>query len=378
MSPALLLPLLCTVTPVDKFTAMRETASQLNAFGMEVMAAIPDSGANRLFSPTSLSSAMLLLLNGAAGKTEEQIRSVMHLPDSGLPAVNESASELLNFLRTPEVTISNAVFSPPSLKLGDDYLSDVRARYAATIEPLVDTEAAGVRQVNEWVNTATKHRIPQLIDHLGRNNFVLANAVTFDGQWSTPFDPANTKPLTFHAPGADQQVPTMARHGDMVYRKGDGCQELLLGYVGGHYTMRIMLPDGAVDPNRFLNSPFELRNFRNQTIDLTLPKFTYSEKMDLKPALSKVGLASIFKGGDFHRILPGQPANVSDVIQKTWIAVDEVGTKAAAATGIVMRAGARFAPTEPIPFHIDHPFAFQIVQERTGAILFAGVVKRIG
>jgi len=350
-------------------------AQSLNATGARMMTVLTRDGTNRLFSPLSAYGALTLLLNGASGATEQVVRRAMQLPAGSLSTDNEAISTLFHDIGGKETAMANAIFAPPGTEIGQSYKQDVAHYFGATIEPLVDDGPAGVRQVNEWVDRSTKHRIGKLLDHLEKGDLVLANAITFDGKWQTPFDKSMTVSKTFHAYSGVQDVPTMGRTGRMRYGKTSLGEELELPYEGGRFAMRIMLP-AAGDPAKMLGASNTTPMMARQ-VDLQLPKFSFSDSMDLKAALTAIGLGSLYHGGEFGRLVPARPAyKIGQAIQKTWIEVDEEGTKAAAVTGITMRALA-VMPQTTISFHVDRPFAFEIVHTATGAVLFSGIVYKI-
>jgi serpin B len=108
-------------------------------------------------------------------------------------------------------------------------------------------------------------------------------------------------------------------------------------------------------------------------VNLAMPKFSFRSKAQLKDALSEMGMPIAFTDrADFSGITKQAPLEIADVIHQAFIAVDEKGTEAAAATAVVMRETS--APLEVIQLTIDRPFLFVIQDDETGAILFMGRV----
>jgi len=357
-----------------------KAASSMNAFGQDVLSSVLKSEkGNHLFSGLSAASALTLLWSGSSNQTERELANGLHLSGVDASAVNANTKALFDALRsTGETTISNAVFLAQGLTLGRDFATNADEVFGAKVENL-SPGAAGVRQINTWVDGATKHRIPKLIDSLGRNtDLVLTNAVTFDGKWEKAFEESKTHPSDFHSSGGSQSVPTMSQTAMFGYREFASYREADLPYKGGRFLMRVLLPTSGSPSAALLDRAHQPDG---QTmgirLDLQLPKFTFGDEIELKSPLEAIGLGAIFQRGDFTKMVQrGGPTKVDRVIQKTWIQVDESGTKAAAATGIVM-SRAIAVPQRVIQFHVDRPFAFEIVHSATGAVLFSGVVNRI-
>jgi len=357
-----------------------KAASSMNAFGQDVLSSVLKSEkGNHLFSGLSAASALTLLWSGSANQTEQLLAKALHLSGPGA-TVETDTKALFDALRSSgETTISNAVFLAPSLALGHEFATTASNVFGAEVEHLAPG-AAGVRQINGWVDSATKHRIPKLVDSLGRNtDVVLTNAVTFDGKWEKAFEASNTHSANFHSSSGTQSVPMMGQTSTFGYREFPGYREADLPYKGGQFLMRILLPTSGGPSAALLDRAHQPEgSSMGRRLDLQVPKFTFGDEIELKDPLEMIGLGAIFQRGDFSKIAhPGGPNKVDRVIQKTWIQVDESGTKAAAATGVMMSRALATRPQPIIPFHVDRPFAFEIVHAPTGAVLFSGVVNRV-
>lgn len=369
-----------------KFVAPAQTEPEaiqvpMSTFARDLYGELPKPGtANRLVSPLSVETCLALLLNGTKGQTTEDLKHTLRLDGRSLDQVNAGLHGLLDDLRRDkgcQVTVSNSIWTIPSVRFDPDYVSRMGSLYDATLSPLKDMGPAGVAQINDWVKSHTKDRIDKIIDSLDRSEVsVLVNAVTFDGKWKTPFDKGATSDQTFHVPTGDADVPTMRQTEHYGYRRGESYEAVEIPYAGGAFAMRIVLPHVGVAPEAALAQDLDAQTpFTMAKVDLTLPRFTYRDRLELNDPLKRMGMGPLFERGDFTGMAPsGDLTSVSRVVHRTYIKVDEEGTQAAAATGIIMRATA--VRVDPLaPFHVDRPFAFSIVQTQSGLPLFMGVVN---
>jgi serpin B len=112
-----------------------------------------------------------------------------------------------------------------------------------------------------------------------------------------------------------------------------------------------------------------------QRVRLMLPKFEMNYSVELSTVLSEMGMPLAFDDGDFSGMTKQTDIGISNVFHKTFIKVDEQGTEAAAATGVVMTT--RSMPMPPIDFKADHPFVYLIRHQVTNETLFMGRVVSV-
>jgi serpin B len=207
---------------------------------------------------------------------------------------------------------------------------------------------------------------------------VLANAIYFKGSWLQPFNAANTVEEAFHAPSGDVTVPMMNGFAEQ-YMAGDGYQALELPYIAPAVRMLFVLPaegrfdeiEGALDRSRIDQIRQGLARY---SVRLKLPKFSFESGFELTPALRALGMELAFQAGSADLSgIAGDPGSlyVSAVLHKAFVAVDEQGTEAAAATAVITSA---VSAPPPADFFLDRPFIFLVYDEPTGQILFVGRV----
>jgi len=353
---------------------------RVSKFGENLFAHIPRSGGpGDLVSPLSVYQCIGLLVPGSSGSTRSTLlKALQYQPNEESSFLSDVHDESVALAKPGSgLLMANAVWTRPGLALSSSYETTVTNSFMASATALVGLGSAGANQINDWVKQNTKGRISSLFNSLSASTeIVLTNAVAFDGTWVRPFDERNTKALTFHGSAGDLDVPTMSRTWGLQYAQTDHGQVAVLPYKEGE-SMWIGLPKPGDGPTGSMSDLFSNPTTYYARLDLRLPKFTYTCSYSLNGALEKMGLGEIFSHPDFSRMMAGgSPGRVSEVIQKTYIKVDEKGTQAAAATGTVIASAVMRQPAA-IPFYVDHPFAFAIRDDKSGAVLFMGVVRDV-
>jgi serpin B len=211
---------------------------------------------------------------------------------------------------------------------------------------------------------------------------VLTNAVYFKGDWTSAFQKAQTRDADFTVTAQQKvKVPLMYQKESYGYAEDASLQVLAMPYRGDELSMLVLLPrtpDGLPDLERSLSATKIAAlwaNLRKQQVEVYLPKFKLDASFSLNGALQALGMRLAFaaEGADFSAIDGQRDLYVSAALHKAYVDVNETGTEAAAATGIVMRTMSARMPGKPIPvFRADHPFVFIIGDKRDGSILFLG------
>ena len=241
------------------------------------------------------------------------------------------------------------------------------------------------QSINSWVEERTEARIkdliaPGVLDD--RTRLVLTNAIYFKGDWTKPFDKGATRDDTFHVTrDKTTRVPLMQKQDDFRFRAGDGLKVLDLPYAKGDLSAVILLPD-AIDGLPALEAKLNreglgrwLSDLRKQKVQVFVPRFKLTCEFSLADVLRSMGMPLAFdeQRADLSGISSQERLSISAVIHKAFVDVNEEGTEAAAATGVVAKAVA-LVLGEPAVFRADHPFIFVIRDNRTGSILFMGRV----
>jgi serpin B len=380
--------------PKAESNATRAEAAMLadgNAqFAGRLLAVLARTKPTVALSPFSVSEALSMTYAGARGSTAEQIATALdfRLPLPELAAAFDAQTQSLARAnsRGAKLEIANGMFGQAGETFRRPFLAVLAHDYGSGLHAVDFGSPAAVAQINGWVAGHTAGNIPRLLnpgDLDPLTKLVLVDAVYLSAKWLAPFQRQNTHPDSFHAPGGTIQVPTMHQDGTFAYRAGDGYQALELPYRGGRLALDILLPSHghlqAVLARVAADGPLRLLDgLTPHYVAVALPKFQLRTRFDLSAPLATLGMPLAFEPGraDLSGIA-GPPGYlyIQHVIHEAYIDVDEAGTKAAAATGVVISTSAVEAPPR-LQFIVDRPFVFVLRDTRTGAILFAGVTSR--
>jgi len=348
-----------------------------------------ESGKNLFFSPTSVSTALAMAYGGAKGTTATEMRKALRFELDGAQlhaAMGKLARSLSANAEGYELALANALWGQKGYPFLETFLELNRKYYGARLEEL-DFQTAGEEArvtINRWVEQQTNDRIQNLLapgSVTPATRLVLTNAIYFKGRWKVQFDPEQTRTETFHLTSAGEvKVPLMRlRDQRFPYLRETDFQALELPYAGERISMLILLP-GEESSLKRLESSLSVarldewieRLTSRKLDDVVIPRFTAKTQYELTTPLAKLGMSIAFsRGADFSGMARGEELFISDVVHKAFVAINEEGTEAAAATAVGIRATS-FTPPER--FRADRPFVYLIRDRESGAILFMGRV----
>ncbi len=359
------------------------------AFAFDLFHALREEGAgdNIFISPASVSLALAMTYNGAGGETSAAMADVLGFQEMSLEEINAAFADLRTILENPdpkvELAIANSLWARQGREFYEDFLQRNREFYGAEIAALDFHLPDAADTINRWVEEQTKGKIKDLIeppiDPL--TVLFLINALYFKADWAEPFDPKQTREITFYLPdGRSKAHPVMFREGKYQAFVGEGFQAVALPYgKTGRLSMYIFLPDPDQTLENFYGklTPGEwnswLQSFRETEGYVGLPRFKFEYESSLNDVLKALGMEIAFDdtAADFSAMAQVPPRlYIAEVKHKTFVEVNEQGTEAAAATSVEIRAES--AP--PFYMVMDRPFFFSIVDNKTGVILFMGSV----
>jgi serpin B len=361
-------------------------------FAGRLLGVVARGGGTVALSPFSISEALAMTFAGARGQTAKQIQQALdfRLPPSRLHAALNALDQALATINQPGVTldIANALYGQKGEPFRPEFLALLARDYGAGMR-IVDFEHATEQArsaINSWVSQRTRGKIAQLLpqgvlDSLTR--LVLVNAVYLNAKWKSPFEKPQTSPAPFHTPQGTIEVPTMHQDGKFDYLRAPGYQALELPYRGDRLAFDVLLPDSgsfsSVESRLAAVGPLQLlQGLAPQSVSVALPKLRLRTSLELADSLKSMGMPLAFAPGQADLSgIAGRPGDlyIKDVVHQAYIRVDEAGTEAAAATGVIVAATSAQVPP-PITFNVDRPFMFLIRDTKTGAILFLGTVVR--
>src|SRR5438132_177805 len=390
-------------------------ATATNKLAVDLHRQLATGNENLCVSPYSIESALAMTFAGADGETRTEMARVLHFP-SDASAVSASFASLQHSLeemsvKTAELvkeskrfggpsepitlSVANRLFAQKGYDFREPFLALVKQNFGAAFELLdfVRDSSRATQHINKWVADQTRDRIRDLIpsgalDETTR--LVLANVLYLKAPWADPFSEKATRPEPFHVHGsAPVDVPMMQkRDKHFGYAKGEGYTAVSLPYAGYDLQFIVLLPDD-VNGLRALESQLtsqmlaKCAKLETREVDLHMPKFKIEPPtIVLAEKLEVLGMKTAFNkpagSANFDRMAPRKPNDylyISQVFHKTFIAVDEKGTEAAAATAVAMMAGtALIQRPPPVEVKIDRPFIYALQQVPTSVCLFLGRV----
>lgn len=358
-----------------------------NEFGFELFKHV-NSGLkedeNMAVSPLSVSLALAMTYNGAAGDTRISMEETMKLAGLTRDEINNLYRELTMALLSDDpkvkLEIANSIWYRDDFEILADFIERNEVYYDAMVKSLDFSDPGAKDIINDWVAAKTHDKIDTIIDQISSESFMfLINAIYFKGTWQYEFDEKETESRNFYlGDGNSIQVPTMKMEADLNMMKSDLFNAVELPYGKGNWVMYVLVPNGEYGVNDLIagldNASWKeyLTEFYEQKeVKLQLPKWKSEFEYSLKPALKDMGMGISFTdAADFSDILPGAPLRISEVKHKTFIEVNEEGTEAAAVTSVEIE----LTSISGDYFHVDKPFVYIISEKTTGAILFAGRV----
>lgn len=366
----------------------KEVAQGNNQFALDLFAQLRRQPGNMFFSPYSISSALAMALAGARGETANQMQDVTYLKLESArlhPAFYALQSGLISQQQGLELHIANRLWGQQGSNFVPEFLRITRDDYGAElgqVDFIGKTEAAR-QTINAWVQGETRDRIKDLLPQgvLDQDSrLVLTNAIYFNGEWKSKFNPNSTHTAAFHL-SANKQIETKFMNHDthLRYGEAEGLKVLELPYKGDRQSMWVLLPSEiegldaleAQLTNDQLTSWLE--SAQPKQVIVQLPKFTLSSEFRLADTLKALGMTDAFdpNAADFSGLNADERLYVTAVIHKAFVAVNEKGTEAAAATGLALGAASAVADPPKI-FNANHPFLYLIRDNATGSILFLG------
>lgn len=375
-----------TELPRELSVGERAVIDASNVFGLELFGAVvaEDVRPNIVLSPLSATMALGMTLNGADGTTFDDMRSTLAFGGLTQEEINGSYRDLIDLLTDldPRVRfeIANAIWAREGVPFHDAFFQAVRAAFDARVEARDFDDPATVDVINDWVSESTDGLIPSIVESLGPDLvMLLINAIYFDGAWTLQFDPDDTRPQPFTRPDGSTVDVEMMTLRDVRLPMGGGADytAVELPYGGEAFSMVVLVPTHGKTA-RELVAGLSAGGWTGVVDGLSpgslgalgLPKLELGYDVLLNDALDAMGMGVAFTpGADFSRLSPLSTC-LSFVRQKTFVEVDERGTRAAAVTAV-----GTVVTSAPPSLIVDRPFVFALRERLSGTILFIGLVE---
>ncbi len=377
--------------PLTRTEQQLATTSQ--NFGVDLFRQVnaTQQGANVFISPLSLSMALGMVVNGAAGQTQADILKAMDLQGMSLQDMNTAFQGLSGALLAADpkvqMELANSIWYRNAFSVEKDFIQTDQKYYDAKVQGLDfnnGKQAAGI--INGWVSDKTHGKITKMVSPPIPRDLVmyLMNAIYFKGDWRTQFDKKDTRPGPFTlSDGSKVQPEMMHMTSTLPVFMSDSVQAIDLAYGDSLFSMTILMPPAGTNIDHFVgNLSWNKLNtwigeLHATNVQLTMPKFEIKYKIGLIPVLTTMGMGIAFdkRKADFSKINPNGRLYISKVLQKSYISVDEEGTEAAAVTEIAASYATSVRGPQYLVFNIDRPFVYLIRERTSGAILFIGKME---
>lgn len=362
-----------------------------NAFTARLYARVKKAPGNVLISGTSVRHALAIAQLGARGETAQEMSNALELPAEPAKTAALAKAETASWQEArgkAELFVANRLWADKAFPLKSEFTSAADAAFGAATEQVDFMHAPDVarRAINTWVAEKTAQKISGLLPEGSvdtRTRVVVTNAIYFKGKWSSPFPTGATKEEPFKAAAKAVNVPMMHATSSHRFAHVGTVKVVEMRYETSQLAMLVVLPDDIAGLAKLEDSVsaevFETwtKALASQRVAITLPKFGFKWGGPLTSPLQELGIKSAFSPkadlSGVAEVPAGERLQISRVIHMSWVAVDELGTEAAASTGLTMSTTS--LPMGPIAdFKADHPFLFFVYDAKKGRILFAGRV----
>lgn len=364
-----------------------DQAGALTAFSLDLLRESWDGG-NLLLSPLSVLSALGMTANGAQGETLAQMEAVLGLPVEELNKTLAAWTENLPRESACRADLANALWlrDDGSLAPEETFLQTVADWYGAEVFS-APFDAGTRKDINRWVDRNTHGMIPEILEDIPKDVVLyLVNALALEAEWETAYRESQIQmERIFTTEDGQDQPATLMYSSEWYYLKDDHAQGFLKPYQGGRWAFAALLPEAGMKLEEYAASLTGerlhaiLSGAQETRVETAIPKFQCEFGAELSDCLKALGMTDAFdwSTADFGAIgsSPNGPLYISKVLHKTYISVDEKGTKAGAATAVEMPAGG----AEPTPVvvptvYLDRPFLYMLVDLEANLPAFIGAV----
>lgn len=363
--------------PDDEFKAAA------SSFAAELFKDNYSKGKTTLVSPLSVLTALALVQNGAQGDTLAQLEQALGGLDRD--TLNAYMRAYCDFLtESEELKIANSVWTDSSAEAKRDFLQKAVDSYSAQIFSAPLSSKKTVSSINSWVKKNTDGMIPKIIENADRDAvMMLINAVAFEAKWETPYTNDDIEKLEFNSYSGKSKKTEFMCSTESVYLSDSDAVGFMKPYKNGRFAFAALLPDentGIDDYVASLSGDKLMKIFssakRGNEVNVKMPKFRAEYSVQLIDTLKKMGVKDAFdsKTADFSSLIENRDAYIATVVHKTFIEVDENGTRAAASTLV---GADTMSLMEPYSVFLNRPFVYMIVDTETNLPLFIGVQTEI-
>ena len=345
---------------------------------------------NVLISPLSIQLALAMTANGADGNTKAEMEALLG-GEISLEDLNEYLYSYVNNLPSAEkykLQIANSIWfrdDEGRLQVEKDFLQKNADYYGAQAYKAAFDDQT-LKDINNWVKDHTDGMIDSILDQIDEDAVMyLINALVFDAEWQHVYDKSDVYKGKFTNIGGTEKQVDMMHSEETVYLQDENAIGFMKPYSGSKYNFAVLLPNEGVDIYEYiagLTGESLLETLSTPQLGMvmaTLPKFSYEYELTMNDVLKELGMPSAFIGdtADFSKMAHSARGNIyiGDVLHKTFISVDELGTKAGAVTKVQMNDES--APMSEWVVTLNRPFVYMIIDNETNLPVFIGTVMDV-
>lgn len=362
-------------------------AVALSDFGIRLLQNTIEKKQNILISPFSIICALGMTANGAEGQTLEQMEQVFGIGREELNSYLYTYIDALPKGNNYKLSVANSIWfkDDPNFTVKQNFLQNNADWYHANIYKQ-NFDSALVEIINNWVKEHTDGMIPEILSEVPKDAIMyLINALAFDAEWETIYRESQVHQGTFTTEDGVKQDVEMMYSTEQQYLEDEYATGFIKYYADKKYAFVALLPKENMTIEEYIQSlnGEKLHNMLNSPTEIdvnaAIPKFQCEYGVELSKVFQKIGMTDAFDSekANFSKIgsYTNQNIWISRILHKTFIAVDERGTKAGAATAVEMARG--LALREEKMVHLNRPFVYLLIDCKADVPVFIGTVIEI-
>ena len=352
-------------------------------FAVELLQNVHKSQENTLLSPLSLTLALSMTANGASGESLKQMEEVLGkgIPMEEMNAYLLGLTSSLSKEKGARADIANSIWFHQNLAVKREFLQ-INANYYNAAAYQSEFNDVTLEEINHWVKKNTDGMIEKIIDRISpQDRMYLINAIIFDGKWESKYQKSDLFDGVFHGANGNDQKVTMMHSDENLYISDSNASGFIKPYEGGQYSFAAIVPKEEITIDDYLSALTgnDLSNLISQAkkagVSVTIPKFEQEYKSNLSDTLIAMGMEDIFgDDADLSRISDNRELCVSEVLHKTYLSLDENGTRAAAVSSVGIK---EMAIVQNYSVTLDRPFLYMILDNNTSLPLFVGIANNL-
>ena len=357
-------------------------------FSIELFKNSIEAEENSLISPMSVMTALLMTANGASNDTLVEMENSL-TGDVGLKKMNKYIQAYMESIKDDEVMkLANSIWIRDlgTIIIDEKFIETNKNFYESAVfrEPF---NKETVSKINKWVKENTDDMIEKIVDDISNDEIMyLINALAFNGEWENPYEKTDISHKKFTAINGEEKYVEMMNSDENLYLKGKNATGFIKPYKGEKYSFVAILPNQNININEYIESMTGedfvklITEAKQSTVYTVTPKFTYEYSKSMNKSLQNVGITDAFNEelADFSNMTKDTKENIfiGDVLHKTFISVDELGTKAGAVTAVMMDKTSMVV-RDGYEVVLDRPFIYAIIENNTGLPVFIGTVVNV-